>query len=237
MLGRLYKQVDNPVSLPSPEMSNTIDRQTWNDVIGFWFPEGGMTEVDASTHHDHWFWRMRGGADNEIAVRFTDLTIKAAAGDLFQWASDPHGRLALIILYDQFSRSVWRDTTRAYAQDTAALSLTMDGIENGHYAALTKPWFKIVFGLPLGHCEGPDHLSRLDLLITLRKEILTEAPAHLRPIYQSLVKQAGDVRQVIAAFGRHPHRNQVLGRVSTPAEEAYLSEGRFPHLRAFEGSA
>ncbi len=215
-------------------MNDATDFQTSNDVIDFWFPEERVPQVDATTHRDHWFWRMRGGADAEITARFSALTTHAAQGHLADWAFDPHSRLALIILLDQFSRSVWRGTTRAYAQDPAALSLTMGGIENGHYAALNKPWFKIVFGLPLGHCEGPDHLGRLDLLIGLREDIRKEAPPHLQPIYQSLVKQARDVRQVIAAFGRHSHRNQRLGRLSTPAEEEYLAEGRFPHLRAFE---
>ena len=88
--------------------------------------------------------------------------------------------------------------------DTAALASTMEGLENGHYAALPTPWRKIVFGLPLGHCEGDDHLKRLDLLLELREEIAAQAPPELLPIYKSLVKQAGDVRQVIAAFGRHP---------------------------------
>ncbi len=62
-----------------------------------------------------------------------------------------------------------------------------------------------------------------------------EAPPGLRPLYRSLVQQAREVREVIAAFGRHPHRNRILGRASTPAEDAYLATGRFPHLRAFEG--
>ncbi len=217
-----------------PTPGSATEHREWQDVIDFWFPEGRLAVVDAGTHHGHWFWRMRGGADGEITARFSDLATEAAAGRLADWAADAYGRLALIIALDQFSRSVWRGTARAYAQDTAALSLAMDGIANGHYAALDKPWHKVVFGLPLGHCEGPDHLDRLDLLIRLRRDIAAESPAELRPIYQSLVKQAGDVRQVIAAFGRHPHRNQVLGRGSTPAEEAYIAEGRFPHLRAFE---
>ena len=76
--------------------------------------------------------------------------------------------------------------------------------------------------------------GRIDLLIRLREEIAAEAPASLQPIYQSLVKQAGDVRKVIAAFGRHPHRNQVLGRESTQAEDAYIAGGDFPHDRAFQ---
>lgn len=110
----------------------------------------------------------------------------------------------------------------------------MEGLENGHYAALPTPWRKIVFGLPLGHCEGDDHLKRLDLLLELREEIAAQAPLRLLPVYQSLVKQAEDVRQVIAAFGRHPHRNQLLGRRSTQEEETYIATKQFPHLRAFK---
>ncbi|QVQ36632.1 DUF924 family protein [Pseudochrobactrum algeriensis] len=71
-------------------------------------------------------------------------------------------------------------------------------------------------------------------LIKLREEIAADTPASLQPIYQSLVKQARDVRKVIAAFGRHPHRNQALGRESTQAEEAYIAKGDFPHERAFQ---
>jgi len=215
-------------------MNEGTDAHPWHDVLEFWFPEGRSTEVDARIHGDHWFWRMRGGADEEIIARFSDLTVKGAQNALDGWASDPRGRLALIIVLDQFSRSAWRGTPRAFAQDPAALSLAMDGLANGHYAALDTPWFKIVHSLPLGHCEGPDHLKRLDCLIRLREEIVAEAPAHLRPIYRSLVKQAHDVRKVIAAFGRHPHRNQVLGRRSTPAEETYIEKGEFPHLKAFQ---
>ena len=137
-------------------------------------------------------------------------------------------------MLDQFSRSLWRNTQRAFAQDPAALSLAMEGFSNGHYASLDMPWFRIVYSQPLGHCEGPDHLARIDLLIRLREEIAAEASASLQPIYQSLVNQAGDVRKVIAAFDRHPHRNNVLGRESTPAEEAYIAGRDFPHERAFQ---
>lgn len=214
-------------------MNEGTDGRPWREVLEFWFPEGRSIRVEADTHKSHWFWRMRGGADREIASRFSNLTAEGAAGNLAHWASHPEGRLALIIVLDQFSRSVWRGSAHAFAQDPAALALAMEGLSNGHYAALPTPWFKVVHGLPLGHCEGLDHLERLDLLIRLREEIAAEAPTQLQPIYRSLVKQALDVKQVIAAFGRHPHRNQVLGRLSTPAEKAYLKEGNFPHERAF----
>ena len=206
----------------------------WANVLDFWFPEGRSSQIEAETHRNHWSWRLHGGADDMIVARFADLTNSAASGDLDDWASDPHGRLALIIVLDHFSRSLWRGTSRAFAQDPAALSLAMEGFSNGHYASLGTPWFKIVYSQPLGHCEGPDHLIRIDLLIRLREEIAAQAPASLQPIYQSLVNQAGDVRKVIAAFGRHPHRNQVLGREPTPAEEAYIAGGDFPHERAFQ---
>jgi len=215
-------------------MNDRTGNHAWQEILDFWFPEGQTLQLDLETHKDYWFWRMRGGADNDIKSRFTALTEAAAAGQLNQWSYDPNGRLALIVVMDQFSRSIWRDSARAYAQDTAALALAIEGLSNGHYSQLHTPWQKVVFGLPLGHCEGDDHLDRLDLLIELRKEIATRAPSHLQPIYQSLLKQAGDVRQVIAAFGRHPHRNQLLGRRSTRNEEIYLGERQFPHLRAFQ---
>ncbi len=216
-------------------MDEKPDGKPWQEVLAFWFPDGRALDIDADAHKAHWFWRMRGGAHDDVIRRFSDLTEKAAAGGLAAWASDPEGRLALVVVLDQFSRSVWQGSARAFAQDKAALALTMEGLSNGHYTALPTPWFKVVHGLPLGHCEGADHLARLDLLIRLREEIAAEAPEDLQPIYRSLVRQARDVRRVIKAFGRHPHRNRVLGRPSTPKEEAYLERGDFPHLRAFDG--
>lgn len=214
-------------------MTAIKDRQEWGDVLDFWFPEGESLDIEASTHHAHWLWRMQGGADDLIIARFSDLTESAARGELEHWAQDPHGRLALIIVLDQFSRSVWRDHPRAFAQDPHALSLATGGLSNGHYSTLETPWFQIVFGLPLGHCEGSDHLQRLDMLIALREDIAATAPIHLRPIYYSLADQARDVRKVIAAFGRHPHRNEILNRKSTAAEDAYIAKGEFPHMKAF----
>ncbi len=214
-------------------MTAIKDRREWDDVLDFWFPEGRSLDVDAQTHQALWLWRMQGGADDAIVAQFLGLAERAAEGGLDHWADSPHGRLALIIVLDQFSRSVWRDDARAYAQDPHALALVKEGLSNGHYSSLETPWFQIVFGLPLGHCEGPDHLQRLDLLIGLREDIADAAPEPLRAIYSTLANQARDVRKVIATFGRHPHRNGVLERKSTAAEEAYIAAGRFPHDKAF----
>ncbi len=208
--------------------------QEWDDVLDFWFPEGCSIAIAPEKHSAYWHWRMQGGADDAIISRFSSLTEQAADGKLEHWVLNPHGRLALIILLDQFSRSVWRESTRAYAQDMHAVSLVTEGFANGHFDSLETPWFQIVYGLPLGHCEGDDHLQRIDLLINLREKIAAEAPTPLQPIYTSLIQQAENVRKVIAAFGRHPHRNAILKRPSTPSEKEYIAKGEFPHLKAFQ---
>src|SRR5690625_4958402 len=105
----------------------TTDRP-WDPVLAFWFPEGRRRDVDPGTHREHWRWRMQGGADDAIRTRFADLTRAAAGGALNDWAEDPEGRLALIIVLDQFSRSLWRGDPRAFAQDEAALTLALEGL-------------------------------------------------------------------------------------------------------------
>lgn len=208
------------------------DSGEWNVVLDFWFPEGRGLDIDPALHRDNWVWRMQGKADAMVVSRFSDLTERAARGDLDDWAGNPHGRLALIIALDQFPRSVWKNSPLAFAQDPKALALTLEGYANGHYEALETPWFKTVFNLPLLHCEGPDHLERLDRAIALAQDILAKAPDPLKPGYTFAAGQPVEIRKVIAAFGRHPHRNQVLGRPSTADEQVYLAEGRFPHLNA-----
>src|SRR5262245_34949302 len=198
-------------------------------VLDFWFPAG--VGADLETHRQYWEWRMRGGAHAAIVERFSQLTECAARGELAEWAQTPRGRLALVVALDQFSRSVWAGTPRAFAQDAKAVALVIEGLANGHYDALETAWEKTFCIIPLGHCEGPGHLERLDLGVQLARAVLDSAPAHLKPMYEFNAQQAVLSRQVIAAFGRHPHRNGVLGRESTPEERAYLERGEFPHER------
>lgn len=198
-------------------------------VLDFWFPAGAGDDLAA--HREYWVWRMGGGADADIVARFADTTARAARGELDGWAATARGRLALVVVLDQFSRSVWRDSPRAFAQDATALALVVEGLANGHYDALDTVWEKAFFGMPLAHCEGPDHLARIDRVIALSDRLLAEAPAHLRPMYEFNAEQPRRHRAVIATFGRYPHRNAVLGRTSTPEELAYVARGAFPHRR------
>ena len=89
----------------------------------------------------------------------------------------------------------------------------------------------LFFTMPLGHAEGPDHPGRLDLAVGRAEEQLRLTPAHLEPIHEHSLGQATAHRDVMARFGRHPHRNVVLGRASTPEESEYLSDEVPVHTR------
>ena len=85
----------------------------------------------------------------------------------------------------------------------------MEGLANGHYDDLDRPWQRIAHTQPLGHCEGEKKKKRMDFLITLREESQPQPRTFAQPIYRSLVRQPGHARKVIAAFARHPHRNHI----------------------------
>ncbi len=197
-------------------------------VLDFWFPNNGFWE-SGETFGEWIHHRMQGGVDNYICANFAELTTAAAQGLLDHWADTPRGRLALLIALDQFPRSLWRNTPAAFAQDCKATRLAIQGIENGHFSAV-KPWEKTFYVIALGHCEGPDHLERFDLIDTVTEDIIAEMPLALAHTADLLRDQNKRVRGIIERFGRHPHRNPIYGRVSTPEEEVYIATGDFPHV-------
>jgi uncharacterized protein (DUF924 family) len=201
-------------------------KEEFEDVLRFWFPEHLSDNHAAMLRQFEWWFR--GGADTAIAERFAGLLQRAARGDLDHWAGEPRSRLALIIVLDQFSRSVHRGTPRAFAQDAKALALALEGMEIGHYAALVTPWERTFFFLPLGHSE---ELAHLTVAVELAEQLAEQVPAQLRKILEHSASQARGHRDVIARFGRHPHRNAALGRPSTPEELDYLASGQLVHTR------
>jgi uncharacterized protein (DUF924 family) len=196
-------------------------------VLRFWFPE--LSDADHARLLRQFEWWFRGGADSAIAERFSLLLERATRGELDHWSNWPRSRLALIIVLDQFSRSLYRSTARAYAQDQKALALALEGIEAGDFSALATPWEKTFFVLPLGHSEEISHLERA---VTLAEQLAQDAPSELRRVLEHSASQARGHRDIVARFGRHPHRNAVLGRQSTPEELDYLASGTLVHTRA-----
>ena len=200
--------------------------EAFEDVLRFWFSSRPTGDHAAMVGQMEWWFR--GGADSEIVERFPPLLDRAKRGDLDDWSRSSRSRLALIIVLDQFSRTIHRGTAQAFAQDPKALALALEGIENGHYAALETPWEKTFFFLPLGHSED---LTKLEQVVKLAEELVKEAPEEMRAMLEFSANQARGHRDIIARFGRHPHRNEVLGRQSTPEELEYLATGQLVHTR------
>ena len=108
----------------------------------------------------------------------------------------------------------------------------LEGFANGDYNALPNVWEKAFCLISVGHAEGPGHLARMrDDTLARSRALVEAAPEHLRLTYRVVEDQNRLAHDVIARFGRHPHRNAVLGRLSTDAEEKYIATGEFPHVR------
>jgi uncharacterized protein (DUF924 family) len=165
----------------------TEDRD-WRTVYDFWFPPG-LDDAGAETHHHMFAWWFGGGANKELP-RFAPVLDAARAGRLRHWLATPRGRLTLIVVLDQFPRSLLAGTPAAYASDPDALSVAEEGLRNGHYDALAKPWERTFFFMPLGHAEGQDHRARLERVAVMAELIALETPQHLRPLYRFSAGQA-----------------------------------------------
>lgn len=201
----------------------------WRPVHRFWFPPD-VRSTDIAVHWRLLQWWMGGGVNAELAS-FAPVLEAARAGRLGHWLEEPEGRLSLIVVLDQFTRGLLAGTREAFASDPEALRIAREGMENGHCQALAGPWETFFFLLPLAHAEGPDHRDRMERVVAMSEEALARAPAFLRPVFEFSLSQARAHRDVIARFGRFPHRNAVLGRVSTPEELAYLEKGDFVYNR------
>lgn len=203
-----------------------------SEVLDLWFPDNGHW-TDPARHGAFWDERMQGGMDERIIRDFAGLTEAAAKGLLDHWAETARGRLALVIALDQFPRSLWRDTPGAFAQDIKANLVVLEGVERGDFDNYA-PWEAGFFIIALTHCEGPDHLARFDLIEELTERVIAKLPAPLSEMADGFRDQTARVRGIIERFGRHPHRNLIYGRVSSPEEEAYIATGDFPHVRKVE---
>jgi uncharacterized protein (DUF924 family)/uncharacterized protein YjiS (DUF1127 family) len=208
-------------------MNGTED---WHQVYDFWFPPN-LGQADAASFRRRAEWWFAGGANAELSP-FAHTLTAARSGRLDHWIATPQGRLSLIIVLDQFPRGLYAGKADAYTADAQALRIAEEGLRNGHhYEALTQPWERTFFMLPLAHAEGPDHLQRLDRAVAMAQEIAHDAPDRLKPYYEFSLSQARANRDLIARFGRFPHRNAILGRASTPEEAAYLKVGDLVHMR------
>jgi uncharacterized protein (DUF924 family) len=188
-------------------------------ILEFWFGLDPDDSVVAKEKSPLW-WSKNPEIDGEIRQRFESSVIGAAAGDLSDWWSTPRGRLALILLSDQFPRNIYRDSPRAFAQDSKALAWSLDGIEQGLDLQL-RPIERVFFYVPLEHAESLEHQEQS---VKYCGELISIVGPEDKPIFEEYLNFAVRHRDIIARFGRFPYRNKILGRETTPAERAFLAE-------------
>jgi len=189
------------------------------EILDFWFGHVEETIVPSENRARIWFGESS-EIDAEIKERFSDVLEAAIHGECKNWEKNARGRLALMILLDQFSRHIYRNTAQAYQQDEKALEVCMDGIRNetDHELSLIE---RVFFYFPLLHAE---HLAYQEHSIQAYQTLSELAFAETRVIYDSFLKFANHHYALIQRFGRFPQRNKVLGRESTPEELSYLKE-------------
>lgn len=189
-------------------------------VLSFWFALSRTDPAAVPERLQRWF-----GADPafdaEIRERFAGLRAQAIAGALSDWELTPRGCLALILLLDQFSRNIHRGEPAAFAEDAVAQRLTLEGMERGHDAILS-PMERGFFYMPLQHAE---QLHLQEESVRRYRALLDEAGEAWRPYIQGMLDYAVEHRDIIARFGRFPHRNAILGRETTAEEQAFLDAG------------
>jgi uncharacterized protein (DUF924 family) len=181
-------------------MRNDSNSAAAGDVLSFWFDELEMKQ----------HFERDAQLDETIRKRFGALHVAAGRAELHAWRADADGRLAEIIVLDQFSRNLYRDDARAFARDGMALALAQEAVRAGADRALAPPRRAFLY-MPYMHSESP----------------------HIHEIAVELFSQPGLERNleferkhkaIIDRFGRYPHRNAALRRASTAKEEAFLAE-------------
>ncbi len=172
----------------------------WQPVIEFWFKELSPKQ----------WWVKDDALDQAIKTRFEPTLIEAKLRQLADWRYQPRGRLAEIIVLDQFSRNIYRDTPQAFAADECAVQLTLAAIEAGDDRSLIQQE-RLFLYMPLMHSEDPNmHEIAIEVFSALGLEENLE--------YERQHKA------IIDRFGRYPHRNEILGRESTPEEIEFLKQ-------------
>ena len=188
-----------------------------NCVLGYWF---GRAEDDGVVFADKgslWF-EANTAVDAEIRERFAALREEAVGGALDAWLASPRGRLALVILVDQFSRNLFRGDARAFEHDALARGWVDEGLRLGADLAL-RAVERTIFYLPLQHAESIADQQHSVALFAHLRDI---APPALRARFENCLDYAVRHRDIVARFGRFPHRNAALGRTSTAEEIAFL---------------
>ena len=183
-------------------------------ILTFWF--GGSAE-ETKERASRW-WKKDPAFDHQIRTEFEADLLRATRGELDSWLEEPESSVAFVVLLDQFSRNMYRDTPEAFAQDERALAATLRGMERGFEARLT-PLQRYFFYMPLMHAE--------DRAIQRRSVETFEKLAQEKDTgFDGMLRGAADYArrhcEIVERFGRFPHRNNLLERTTTGDEAVFL---------------
>lgn len=171
-----------------------------NDILNFWFDECEPSD----------WWKKDTDFDEKIRSRFYAVYLKAIHGELFVWRERPEGRLAEIIIIDQFSRNLFREQKEAFAYDAMALTLSQECIRQSLDQSFS-PEYKSFLYMPFMHSESK-------IIHEIAIQLFSQPGLEMNLSFEMKHKK------IIDQFGRYPHRNTILGRTSTDEEIAFLQK-------------
>jgi uncharacterized protein (DUF924 family) len=172
----------------------------YQEILKFWFEE-----IEPSQ-----WWKKDDEFDKALIARFSDIHARATRCELFDWRADPHGRLAEIIVLDQFSRNMYRGSPLAFANDALALALAQEAVSAGADAVLSPVQRSFLY-MPYMHSES---LKIHEIAVDLFRRNGIQGNLDFEMKHKAIIER----------FGRYPHRNDILGRASTDEESEFLKQ-------------
>ena len=189
------------------------------EITDFWLGPS-LEHPDAANGRREWWYRGGPAVDDEIAARFAALMLRARAGELTQWERTANGALALVILLDQFTRNLFRSTPEAYSGDEIAFSIMSRSLR-GELDEQLHPVARIWLYHPYHHSE---RIEDQDRGLARLRALEETAPPLWRPYVSRSIEGWTRHRDIVHQFGRFPHRNAVLGRVTSEPERRFLQD-------------
>ncbi|MDH3439761.1 MAG: DUF924 domain-containing protein [Gammaproteobacteria bacterium] len=209
------------VKLLSESTEATItdaDKLRIENILTFWFKEHELSAPQIDGRMDVWFGEDE-IFDEEIAREFSQDVEDASEGRLDHWAHEPRGRLALILLLDQFRRNIYRNQPEAFEQDKAALKLCVEGAMEKKDKGLL-PIERVFFYMPLQHAESRKVQEKS---CQIYNKLAYAVSPTFKETFETVAQFAELHADIVRQYGRFPHRNAILGRENTPEEDQYLA--------------
>ncbi len=190
-----------------------------SEIINYWLGTEQNSVDDMKRQWKLWY-DASDDTDNNIRARFGGALAAAESGDLNHWQSNASGSLALVILLDQFSRNLFRSTPDAYRNDNQALAIAEHAVTTGQHLEMSIPG-RVMLYHPYHHAEDT---AMQEKAVQLFSELKASSPSAWEEELENHLRFVRSHASLVSRYGRFPHRNQVLGRISTEEEKAYLDK-------------